>query len=104
MLYRRRQNSSRKHIPIDPDSEEEVKKPKPIKTSSNIPLPTEAEDITDQTFEDRSHSSLYIDIFKKRIFLDEIILVGLIFLLFEEGIEDEFLLIILVYILMAGRL
>lgn len=104
MLYKRHPNSNRKHMHSNSGTEVEAKKPEAIKAVSNIPLPNESEDITEQPYDTRGHSALFIDIFKNRIYLDEIILVGLIFLLFQEGIEDEFLLIILVYILIAGRL
>jgi hypothetical protein len=45
----------------------------------------------------------HFSLFSKRIFLDEIILLGVIFLLLEEGIEDELILIVLAFILLFGR-
>lgn len=44
-----------------------------------------------------------LDIFKGRIRIDDIILLGLIFILINEGIQDEILLIVLVYLFLSGR-
>jgi len=68
----------------------------------DIPLPTEIEDATDITRDSRRPKKpSLLDTLKSKIKLEEIILLGLIFLLFEEGIDDEFLLILLIYILLA---
>jgi len=50
-----------------------------------------------------SKTPSFLNFFKGRIKVDEIILLAIIFLLLDEGINDEFLLIILIYILFAGR-
>ncbi|MDP4092245.1 MAG: hypothetical protein Q8920_02700 [Bacillota bacterium] len=39
----------------------------------------------------------------KRFKVEELMLLGLIFLLFNENIEDDLLLIVLIYILLTGR-
>lgn len=71
-----------------------------------IPLPNENVD-TDNRFSTSSkHKGLpFMDLFKNPLSSfgkDEIILVGLIFLLWQEKVEDEFLLIILIYLLISG--
>jgi len=104
MIYRRQPSKNKRPLPSNADQEAELKKSGDIKPVLNIPLPNQAEDTEAALTDDRGHSSSFINIFNHKIFLDEIILFGLIFVLFTEGIEDEFLLIILLYILLVGRL
>lgn len=104
MIYRRKPFKNRHPLHSNIEQEAELKKSETIKPVLNIPLPNESEDIEDTLTDVRGHGSTFINIFNHRIFLDEIILFGLILVLFSEGIEDEFLLIILFYILLAGRL
>ncbi len=73
--------------------------------NKDIPLPNEKEipDTNDNSSRGKNKFPL-MNIIGERIHLEEIILIGLIFLLISEGlngIEDEFLLIILIYILLA---
>ncbi len=69
------------------------------KTIERIPLPNEIEAFPENSNEQRSSGLLSIfNTLKKRIGIEEIILLGLIFILLEEGIDDEFLLILLVYV------
>lgn len=73
-----------------------------LKEAGKIPLPNEFE--TGPGLNRNSPLSFLPPVFSKilgRIELDDIILIGLIFILFQEKIEDEFLLIILVYILLT---
>jgi hypothetical protein len=77
----------------------------PIKEIENIPLPNELESPSEfsSIFRGGGITSI-VDFFKTRIHLEEIIIIGLIIILIGEGIdclEDEFLLIALVYILIA---
>lgn len=76
-----------------------------IKTIEDIPLPNELESPSDFSPEYRSPGiPSIINFFKERIHLEEIILIGVIFLLLDEGInglEDEFLLIMLVFVLIT---
>jgi len=46
----------------------------------------------------RSHRQSFFNILKSRIHLDDIILIVLIFILIDDGLKDEFLLILLLYI------
>jgi hypothetical protein len=68
----------------------------------SIPMPNEADENTDVTPEMRKSGRLsIIDFFKNRIRLEEIIIFGLIFILLQEEVEDELLLILLIYILIG---
>ena len=73
--------------------------------TEDIPLPNETEAALDQ--KDSFHGirkaqrTSILDFFRQRIHIEEIILLGLIFLLLDEGIEDEFLLLLLLYILLT---
>lgn len=71
----------------------------------DIPLPNELETTPSPPGSPQSRrkaaSRSFLDIIKERISLEEIILLGLIFLLLDEAIEDELLLILLVYILLV---
>lgn len=73
-----------------------------VREVKDIPLPTEAEEATSQERQTpQSRLGQIVDIVRKRIGLEEIIILGLIFLLIQERIDDELLLIILVYILLS---
>lgn len=73
-----------------------------LKEVKNIPLPTEVEEPPSQDRKiQQSRLSMFLDSIRKRIGLEEIILLGLIFLLIQEHIDDELLLIVLVYILLS---
>jgi len=105
MIHRRRRYSRRRNsqsIPdLNPAAEGNIKiSPEP----ESIPLPNVAED------EERGgggilHNLSFLGI--KRLLgsitLEEILLVGLIFILLDEGVEDELLIVALIYILVAGR-
>lgn len=71
-----------------------------------IPLPNEIENINaiERQHErtDNNIRTLFGNLFKNICF-EEILLIGLIILLIEEGAVDEFLLIVLIYILIAGH-
>ena len=99
MFYRRHPLRTRRYLSSDNsfasndsignlDSKEEVK----------IPLPNETEAAHDLPADSRYKGPLSI---LNRIGMEEIILIGLIFVLLHEGVEDEFLLLMLVYVLLA---
>ncbi len=71
---------------------------------AKFPLPNEKDtDATDRSFAVTAPGKTsFLETIFKRIGMEEIILIGLIFLLIEEGIQDELLLIILFYILISG--
>ncbi len=75
----------------------------PQKTIDDIPLPNE-EPLETPGRRDvrRVHPVPFLSFFKKRIGIEEILLIGLLFLLIQEGINDEFLIIILLYLLFTG--
>ena len=74
----------------------------PLKEVRDIPLPTEAEEpVTQSRMVPRSRIGHFLDTLRKRIGIEEIIIIGLILLLIEERIEDELLLIILLYLLLT---
>ncbi|HHV60862.1 MAG TPA: hypothetical protein GXX49_11355 [Clostridiaceae bacterium] len=86
------------------------KYPYPSKASAsqieNFPLPNEAEVEAVDTKEPVSkpvRSSSLLSFLTHKIGMEEIILIGLIFLLLEESIKDDILLLILIYLLIAGR-
>lgn len=70
----------------------------------HIPPPNELESTTARRFRTKNTRGMpdFLNIFKT-IKLDEIILIGLILVLLDEGIEDEILLVVLVYLLLSGR-
>lgn len=77
--------------------------PDTISEIASIPLPNEVELPSGRPAYEKRDFRMP-DIFgylKKRIKLEDIILIGLIFLLIEEGIEDELLLLILVFLLLT---
>ncbi len=67
-----------------------------------IPLPNEKEAGPEFTGDRKKLSPLYdvIRYIQKHVKIEELILVGLIVLMFDEAIEDDLLLIILFYILL----
>jgi hypothetical protein len=69
----------------------------------DIPLPNKAEDADNSSYSPRkAHNILsIIDFLKDNIHMEEIILLALIFILIQEKVEDEFLLIFLIYILLG---
>jgi hypothetical protein len=72
-----------------------------IKEPVRIPLPDDEGNYSDnRDFLLRKSHGSFFDILKGKITVEEIVLIGLIILLLDEGIEDELLLILLVYILL----
>ncbi|HHV99292.1 MAG TPA: hypothetical protein GXX36_06935 [Clostridiaceae bacterium] len=73
-----------------------------LKEVRDIPLPTEVEEpVTQSRMVPRFRIGYFLDNLRKRIGIEEIILIGLILLLIEERIEDELLLIIFLYLLLT---
>ncbi|MDQ2084958.1 hypothetical protein RBH29_00715 [Herbivorax sp. ANBcel31] len=81
------------------------------KKVEEIPLPNKVDTVNDKKDNDTgfSHKKTktnkrlsLTDFISKRFKTDEIILLGLIFLLLEERINDDYLLIILTYLLITG--
>lgn len=72
------------------------------KDSFAIPLPNEKESFPGHLPEKRRLPTLsgIVDYIRKHVQIEEIILIGLIVLLLDEAIEDDLLLIILIYILL----
>ena len=70
-----------------------------IKNVQDIPLPNEIDTARN---EKKNQRLSLTDFISKRFQIDEIILLGLIFLLLEERINDDYLLIILTYLLITG--
>lgn len=70
--------------------------------SINIPMPNEREGFKHPLSKGKGLPGVnsILDFIKVHIRVEEIILIGLIILLLDESIEDDFLLIILVYILL----
>jgi len=79
-----------------------------LKESSKIPLPEEFKDDLSPELDTRKYNNSFnmpniFKLIKKNIAIDDIILLGLIFLLLDENTEDELLLILLIYIFLTGR-
>lgn len=69
-----------------------------------IPMPNENENSAPvNPGQVRNHKPLSLDSFIKNIHADDIILLGLIFILIQEKLEDEFLIIVLIYLFVSGR-
>lgn len=113
MPYMRRSYMNRRFIRQEPALPQEPAMPRQGTSESkageeavekliNIPLPNEKEEAVAAEFQPRElRRSSFLSFLKSRIHIEEIILLGLIFLLLEEGIDDEFLLILLIYILLG---
>ena len=104
--YRRRPypGGSRRPEPGSPPEADNVhnRNVQPLR-NSDIPLPNEKENSLESTNAPAvpgRHNNI-LDFIKTHIHFEEIVLIGLIFILLDEGIDDEFLLIILVYILLT---
>jgi len=67
-----------------------------------IPMPNENPTPSDPE-PVRNHRPISLSNFFRNIHADDIILLGLIFILIQEKLEDEFLIIVLIYLLVAGR-
>jgi hypothetical protein len=76
--------------------------PLPQKDFFGIPLPNERETVPGFAAEKRWVPSLagIISFIREHVKIEEIILIGLIILMLDESIEDDLLLIILIYILL----
>lgn len=77
----------------------------PVQTiPAKIPLPDEPEHPDRMERSDPLHAlSSIFQFLESRIKLEEILLLGLIFILLAEGIKDDLLLMGLLYILLTGR-
>jgi hypothetical protein len=97
-VYRRRSYPARKSIQKSGEIIET------IKHNDDIPLPNKREDNNEVQNAGEAAQRQKTSIFaflRKNIHFEEIILIALIFILLDEGIDDEFLLIILIYILIT---
>ncbi|NLL06982.1 MAG: hypothetical protein GX270_14630 [Clostridiaceae bacterium] len=68
----------------------------------SIPMPNETPKSAKTEYL-RNQRPMFLDNIVKNIHADDIILLGLIFILIQENLEDEFLIIVLIYLLIAGR-
>lgn len=71
-----------------------------MKEVTDIPLPNIADEAHADRNSERVHNPSFLSLLKNRITLEEIILLGLIILILDEGVEDEFILIMLIYVLL----
>lgn len=96
---------NRKYLHKDTkSSEKENTDTTPEKEIKESQFSDDAENIESPMDNDEERGKMpHFRIFSNKVFLDEIILVGVIFLLLEEGIEDELILIVLAIILLFGR-
>ena len=98
VYYRRRSYPARKNSQKSSDIIET------IKHSDDIPLPNKREENNEVQNAgagiQRQKMSIF-DFLRKKIHFEEILLITLIFILLDEGIDDEFLLITLIYILIT---
>jgi len=89
-------------ITQDAGSMEDVGKESDKNEIEKIPMPNE-NPAPQNPEHSRYHKPTFLDNFIKNIHADDIILLGLIFILIQEKLEDEFLIIVLIYLLVAGR-
>ena len=104
MMYKRRSfDNKRTHFDsgIEGKSPDEFSSRNPQVEAEKIPLPNEEEDAVEKQSTRHTQKPSIISFFKERIHIEEIILLGLIFVLLDEGIDDDLLLIVLVYILLT---
>ncbi|HHY23583.1 MAG TPA: hypothetical protein GX527_05005 [Clostridiaceae bacterium] len=120
MLYRRYPLIHRKYAypssrPYAKESEPSPEKEKlkdAINKDEKIPLPNELEhiygpEVASQTGSEMFNKSResgifgFLKLLPKKIHLEEVIIIGLIFLLLNEEIKDDILLLILIYILLT---
>ncbi len=107
MLYRRGPFGSRKFAHPGENSTEKNSinqlKTEQSRELETIPLPNEG---GEPSFEDsragKRRNAFFLKNLINRISFEEIIILGLILLLFNESVEDDFLPVILIYILLAG--
>ena len=72
-----------------------------LKSGEEIPMPNAPESPDNPLDEKRkSHPPFLLNFFSKGFGIEEIILIGVILLIIDEGIEDEFLILMLLYILL----
>lgn len=101
MPYRKRPQVNRRYSHTDTDTNANINLEKPHNDIEKIPLPNEVDELSNSsTGMANLHRKSIFDLFMKRIHIDDIIIVGLIFLLLDEGIDDDILLLLLVYILL----
>jgi hypothetical protein len=75
----------------------------PQRTVDDIPLPNEEPLESPRRQSTRKNQPFsFLNFFMERIGIEEILLLGLLFILLQEGIDDEFLIIILLYVLITG--
>jgi hypothetical protein len=67
-----------------------------------IPLPNEKEAFPENPSEKRKASSLagVVNYLRRHVKIEDLILIGLIVLMLDESVEDDLLLIVLIYILL----
>lgn len=95
--YRRRPGLN---LDIHPKDNPADKRSESIEAAS-IPLPNILEEEAPRESPMQSRKKPILDFFKDHIQLEDIILIGLVLLLINEGIEDEMLIILIVYIFLA---
>jgi hypothetical protein len=106
MPYKKPQQNTKKYFPlfngIKEGYPENTVDTGYYKDFINIPMPNEKE-IGNYNWNKKKKTTGFpaiIEFIKEHVKIEELLLLGLIFLLFDESIEDDFLLIILVYILL----
>lgn len=67
-----------------------------------IPMPNE-NPTPESSKHVRANKPMLFDNLIKNIHVDDLILLGLIFILLQENVEDEFLIIVLIYLLIVGK-
>ena len=106
MPYRRPQQNTKKFLPpfngIKADNPANTVETGYHKDFLYIPMPNERETTNNYWKKNKKTSGFpaVLDFIREHIKIEELLLIGLIFLLFDDSIEDDFLLIMLVYILL----
>jgi hypothetical protein len=101
MLYRRHPYINRKYVYYN-NKNKPGSKEQETQGNMQIPLPNQVEETKEPNQKGKlAQRSSFLDIIRERIHIEEIILFGLIILFLKEGIEDELITILLIYILLG---
>lgn len=80
-------------------SQDNIRTVENVHTEYEIPLPTDVENTNNQADRNKQQDNTFFSKLFKNIQIEELILLGLLFLFFMEGIEDEVLILLILYLL-----
>lgn len=106
MMYRRYPPRFGRHVHSPPgppadDTYKDFPTPGQDPLLGSFPLPKLTDEQDEMQRKPPRNVFPFLDIIKQ--YNDEIIILALLFILLQEGVQDEFLIIILIYLIFAGR-